>query len=216
MRSPLPLAVVLVLLAGCGGGSSAGTGGSTAATTTGSVPSASTPSGTPSEVVITDDGTDGTFTASPPGPVPTGTAPATGPARGAATPIPVLSAVRVAAQPGFDRVVLEFDGPVPGYRVEYVPQIVEDARGEPVEVAGTAFLQLVLQAATLNDAPQGGTRKYTGPQRVTPRLAAVQEVVVSGDFEAVLSLGVGVTGRRAFRVSALTGPSRIVLDVANG
>ena len=193
-------------------------------------------SGTPTEVVITDDGANGTFTASPPSgsssrpsagqpgglpddsragnQVPTGSAPAAGPApvRG---PIAVLSVIRVAGQAGFDRVVFELDGPVPGYRVQYVPAVLSDPAGARVPVTGAAFLQVTLQQATLDDSIQGGDRAYTGPGDVPVGLEAVRQVVVSGDFEAVLSFGVGLAGRLPFKVTTLTDPSRIVLDVAH-
>ena len=195
-------------------------------------------SGTPTEVVITDDGANGTLTASPPsgsstpsagqsGPpsglpddsragnrVPTGSAPAIGPAQGGG-PIAVLSVIRATGQAGFDRVVFELDGPVPGYRVQYVRTVLSDPAGAGVPVTGAAFLQVTLQQATLDDSAQGGDRGYTGPGDVPVGLEAVRQVVVSGDFEAVLSFGVGLAGRLPFTVSTLTDPSRIVLDVAH-
>jgi hypothetical protein len=126
----------------------------------------------------------------------------------------VLSVIRVAQQPGFDRVVFELDGPVPAFSVTSVPAVVEDPRGRTMPVAGTAFLQVRLKGATLDDSTRDGDRSYTGPTEVSTGLAAVKQVVVSGDFESLLSFGVGLAGRRAFRVTALTSPSRIVLDVA--
>ena len=208
--------VVLPVLAGCSAGSS---GGSTPTAAPSGTPSSATPSAvptpsasTPSLVVITDDGLAGEA-AGAPGGVPKGTGPRSGDPRGA-DPIPVLRGMRAAAQKGFDRVVLEFDGPVPGYRAEYVPQVVEDATGEPVELSGKAFLQVAVQTATMDDAVQGGSRVYGGPVRLTPKLDQVREVLVAGDFEGVLTVGLGLDARRGFRVTALSGPSRLVIDVA--
>lgn len=212
------MAVLVVgpVLAGCSGGSS---GASPAATT--SAPPAAAPSSapaapsasTPSLVVITDDGLAGEA-AGAPGGVPRGTGLRSGDPRGV-DPIPVLRGIRAAAQKGFDRVVLEFDGPVPGYRAEYVPQVVEDATGEPVELTGKAFLQVAVQTATMDDSVQGGSRVYGGPVRLLPKLDQVREVLVAGDFEGVLTVGLGLDGRRAFRVTALSSPSRLVIDLAH-
>jgi hypothetical protein len=126
----------------------------------------------------------------------------------------VLRGIRTGEQGGFDRVVLEFDGPVPGYRAEYVQQVVEDATGDPVELSGKAFLQVAVQTATMDDGTQGGSRVYGGPVRLTPKLGQLREVLVAGDFEGVLTFGLGLNARRAFRVTALSSPSRLVIDLA--
>ena len=240
VRPPGPATLVagalsaLLTITGCSGGSQQAEGSVTATQAPAVVRS-----GTPTQVVITDDGANGTLTASPPSGsssrpsagqsrppaglpddsragnrVPTGSAPAAGPApvRG---PIAVLSVIRVAGQTGFDRVVFELDGQVPGYRVQYVPAVLSDPAGARVPVSGAAFLQVTLQQATLDDSAQGGDRAYPGPGDVPVGLEAVRQVVVSGDFEAVLSFGVGLAGRLPFKVTTLTDPSRIVLDVAH-
>lgn len=223
---PVALGVLLsMLVGGCGGAASggAGAGSSTPAapsttaagapTSAGSAPAtaAAAPGTTPPLVVITDDGVNGTFTAGPGG-VPTGTVPASAEARGV-EPVPVLRAIRVARQDRFDRVELEFDGPVPGYRAEYVPQVVQDATGDPVPLAGTAFLQLAVQTATADD---GSSRRYAGPTRLTPGYRQLRELRLVGDFEGVLGVGFGLAARRGFRVTALPDPSRIVVDLATG
>ena len=140
------------------------------------------------------------------------------PAKGNAVPgghIPVLKVIRTGAHTGFDRLVFEFDGGVPAYTVRYVKSVTEDPRGEVVPLKGTAFLQVVLPSATLNDSFQGGHRAYTGPQRITPNLPAIKEVAVAGDFEAVLSFGVGVAQVLPFSVTSMSGPYRLVIDVAH-
>ena len=48
---------------------------------------------------------------------------------------------------------------------------------------------------------------------VTPRFPAIRQVKIAGDFEGVVSLGVGINGRKPFRVLALAAPPRIVVDV---
>ena len=126
----------------------------------------------------------------------------------------MLTSIRVAPHSDFDRVVLQFDGTA-RYSVRYVKQVTRDPSGEPVNLDGGAFLEVTLQGATLDDAFQGGTRKYTGPERITPALTAVRDISVTGDFEAVLSFGIGVQERTGIRTFALAGPSRLVIDVAH-
>jgi hypothetical protein len=124
---------------------------------------------------------------------------------------PTLVDVRAAGHPGFDRVVFEFRGAVPEHRVRYVDQLVEDGSGKPVSVAGTADLEVVFQGANAHEAD--GTPSVS-PRRFSPNLTAVKEVAQIGDFEAVVSYGIGVDRRRPITVSTLSGPSRLVIDVS--
>jgi hypothetical protein len=125
---------------------------------------------------------------------------------------PTLVAVRAARHPGFDRVVFEFrGGPVPSHRVRYVDRLVQDGSGRTVQVAGAADLEVVFQDAVAHD-DQGAPTVH--PRRFAPGLPAVKEVAQLGDFEAVVSYGIGVDRRRPLSVSTLSGPSRLVVDVS--
>lgn len=130
----------------------------------------------------------------------------------------VLQAIRTAHHPTYDRLVLEFDRPVAGYVVGYVDEIREDPSDRPVALKGNAFLRVVVQNATTDNAFQlaAGDKhvKYTGPRTITPAHPQLQQVTISGDFEAVLSLGVGVTKKAGFNVELLDNPTRLVVDVA--
>jgi hypothetical protein len=47
-------------------------------------------------------------------------------------PVPVLVHVRVGRHPGYDRIVYQFAGPIPSYRVQPVTSLAQDGSGEPV------------------------------------------------------------------------------------
>ncbi len=129
----------------------------------------------------------------------------------------LLKDVRVAAQDGFDRVVFEFDGPVPGYVVKYVPgPITQDPSDLPVSVDGDKFIVITMNPAS-GVSLDGDTYEevYTGPRSIDGPGTPVEQVVHTGDFEAVLTWTLGVTGEKPFKVSTLTSPSRLVVDVAN-
>jgi hypothetical protein len=124
---------------------------------------------------------------------------------------PTLVAVRAGRHAGFDRVVFEFRGPVPATRhVRYVDQLVQDGSGKPVHLAGGADLEVVFQGANAHDDRGMPT---VSPRRFSPGFTALKEVAQVGDFEAVVSYGLGVDRRRPFKVSTLSGPSRLVIDV---
>jgi hypothetical protein len=55
-------------------------------------------------------------------------------------------------------------------------------------------------------------RRYTGPERITPDLPLLKEVVIAGNFEAVLSFGVGLAGPARVEVRELSSPARLVID----
>jgi hypothetical protein len=174
------------------------------------------PAAAPATTVAPDvappaDGGDGPVMPVRPSAWPTG--PRQGPgSRGAG----VLRAVRTARQATFDRVVFEFDRQAAptAYRVRYVPQVTRDPSGQPVVLRGRSFLEVILEGATTADA--NGRPVHRGPASLTPALPALQQVSIAGDFERVLTFGLGVDHRAGFRVLALASPARIVIDVAHG
>jgi hypothetical protein len=113
-----------------------------------------------------------------------------------------------------DSVAFTFDAAgadAPGYRVEYVPgPITQDGSGEPVAVAGGAYLSVRFEPAYGYDF-ETGEDTYPGPDRVTaPGSFFVQEVVQTGDFEAVLNWVIGVDQQRPYVVTATGTTTRTI------
>jgi hypothetical protein len=124
---------------------------------------------------------------------------------------PTLVDVRAGRHAGFDRVVFEFRGAVSATRhVRYVDQLIQDGSGEPVSLAGGAALEVAFQGANAHD---DGGRPTVSPRRFSPGFAALKEVAQVGDFEAVVTYGLGVDRQRPFTVSTLSSPSRLVIDL---
>jgi hypothetical protein len=127
----------------------------------------------------------------------------------AAPAVPTLVGISAAHHPGFDRVVFEFNGGVPAdVRVRYVDPLLADGSGLPVRVAGRAVLRVRFEAA---DSHNGSGA--TAPARRTFALPNVMTTVRAGDFESVLTYGIGLAKRTRVEISTLTGPSRVVLDI---
>ena len=80
-----------------------------------------------------------------------------------------------------------------------------------MSVAGAADLEVVFQGA---NAHQEDGSPTISPRRFSPGLPAVKEIAQLGDFEAVVSYGIGVDQRRPIEVSTLSNPSRLVIDIA--
>jgi len=127
--------------------------------------------------------------------------------------IPELVAVRTAHHPGFDRITFEFKGARPTASVGYVSQLTEDGSSKPVHLAGGAAIEVVFHGANAHD--EQGTPTVS-PRRFSPGLPILKEVAQIGDFEAVVSYGLGVDHRTSFKVLQLSGPSRIAVDISTG
>ena len=128
----------------------------------------------------------------------------------AQTATPRLVAIRAAHHPGIDRVVFEFSGGLPRNRTAgYVSQLLGDASGLPVRIAGRAILQVRFSWAEAHDS----TGRATAPARVTYALPNVMTVVRAGDFEAVTTYGIGLAARQPYRVFPLSSPPRVVVDI---
>ncbi len=134
-------------------------------------------------------------------------------ATAAPPPLSTLVAIRAAshlqATPRYERVVFEFRGPVPQTDVRYVRRLIADGSGLPVNIAGQAILQVTMRLAQAHNA-QG---RVTAPARLTLGLRTVKAVARAGDFEGVLTYGIGLAQRPQIRVITLTQPSRVVVDV---
>ena len=135
-----------------------------------------------------------------------------GAAAGATAPVvPILTQISAAHQPGFDRLVFQFSGPVPAqHSARYVSQVRADPSGLPVNVVGSATLLVRFSPAAGHNAQ--GNVTYGAAQR-TYALPGLIQVVKAGDFESVLSFGVGVARAAPVHIFTLTKPSRVVIDV---
>jgi hypothetical protein len=141
-----------------------------------------------------------------------GTALALAAAPAGAQSAPTLVAVRAAHHDGFDRVTFEFRGGLPSHQVGYVDQLTADPSDRPVPLAGDAVLRVVFHGANAHD--DGG--RATAPRHLTPGLPVLKEIRNAGDFEAVVTYGLGLDHRVPVRVSTLSGPSRLVIDLPTG
>lgn len=132
----------------------------------------------------------------------------------APTPVratPVLTQVTAAHHPGYDRLVFTFLGSVPSqHSVRYVSHVTADPSGLPVSIAGSAKLLVRFSPAAGHTVT--GAVTYGATSR-TFALPGVIQVVKAGDFESVLTFGVGVARAEHVHMFTLTRPSRVVIDL---
>jgi hypothetical protein len=119
-----------------------------------------------------------------------------------------VSSVRIAHHDGYDRLVIGFatSNAMPQYQLnqQATSHFVRDASGQPVGLDGSAGIRAVLRNADITPG---------APTDLKPGLPSVREVAQIGNFERVVSYGVGLATPACFRVLELSGPTRLVIDV---
>jgi hypothetical protein len=124
-----------------------------------------------------------------------------------------VTAVRAAAHEGFDRVVFELSGTgTPGWSVEYVDAPSAQGSGAAIDVPGAAYLGVSLQG-TSYPYDSGAEEVARGAVPVSGT-DVVQGVFYDATFEGTSAAVIGTATRAPFRVYSLTGPSRVVVEVA--
>jgi hypothetical protein len=123
-----------------------------------------------------------------------------------------ITDVRVATHAGYDRVVFEFASGIPQTVIEGVlPPFYKDPSGQPLDVAGRTFLKVTMNGAS--KVSPGGGITYNGPTSFKPGFPQLQQLVESGDSEAVSAWYLGLDPGGCIRVLTLAAPSRLVIDV---
>ena len=123
-----------------------------------------------------------------------------------------LNGIRVARHDaaGFDRIVFDLTG-IPGYQVHRTGEVVEDGSGNPIEMRGRSYLTVRLEPA----AAHSDDGQSTSPRRILRSFRTLREVRRAGDFEAVVTYGLGLRRTRDYRVFTAASPARLVVDVAH-
>ena len=125
-----------------------------------------------------------------------------------------VTGVRVGAHDGHDRVVLDVSGEgTPGWDVRYVDAATAEGTGDPVDLAGPAYLRVVLTGTTY--PYESGVEERARGAVDTPGTTAVTGVFYDGTFEGQSLAYVGTQAERPFRVYALSNPTRVVIEVAS-
>ena len=124
------------------------------------------------------------------------------------TLVAIRAAHHAEATPHYDRVVFEFSGPVPLLRLEYVKQLISDGSGVPIHVAGRSIY--CAQFATAQAHDDAG--HATAPNRILPKLPIIREIVSAGDFEGIVTYGIGVSKKAYTRILTMDNANRLVID----
>jgi hypothetical protein len=119
-----------------------------------------------------------------------------------------ITQARVAAQVGYDRLVLQFDTKVPAYTVkrQAKPTFKNGASGASLTLSGTAGVLLQVHSATMASS-------YTGSTDFRhPEFLVLNEARLVEDFEGYVSWGLGLSRPACMRTFTLSDPPRLVVD----
>lgn len=123
-----------------------------------------------------------------------------------------ITDVRAAGNEGFDRIVIELDGPEVGWNVRYEDPPTQQGSGTPIEHPGDAALMVDVIGTSYpfeSEAPDLTTVTVSPTDTAT-----VVEVSGHGTFEGHTQYLISVDGaEQPFRVFTLDDPNRLVIDV---
>ncbi|MFI2645601.1 hypothetical protein [Streptomyces sp. NPDC018610] len=144
------------------------------------------------------------------------------PAAQAATTTPVcdptcLLDYRTGAHTDYDRVVLDFSGPVPPLNtiVQNGPDsspLTYPASGNEVHITGSSYMSVTIPGVSIVDTKGAGT--YVSPTLDNAvGLPSVKGCAFMGNFENEITFGLALGTFSSVKISTLTSPSRVVIDV---
>lgn len=203
LAAPSSLGLTALLILTLGAAAACGSSGPT-----GSTPSATSAASASGSVTATSSPPTGA-TAAGCGTSAWQTAPVSVTRQVAVPPVPVVTAVRTARHPGcgYERLVLDISGPLPGYTIRYASTVTADPSGHAITVPGRHFLLITLrpaQAHTSSDAPT-----------IIRHAQVVGYPMLTGwalasDFEGIVTLAVGLDAVTGIRIGEL--PGRLYID----
>ena len=130
------------------------------------------------------------------------------------TEVTYVRSVRVGSQQNFDRVTFEFTRAIPNYNIVYLrSRYYEDEGGtQRIGIAGSAFVNVTLNQISGDDEQYRLLQLKDFIPKGKLKFASLQELEDAGLFEGFYEFLLGIRGRKAFRVSELSDPARLVID----
>jgi hypothetical protein len=124
----------------------------------------------------------------------------------------VLTGVRTAQHPDFERLTFEFAGAtLPAWHIEYIDKPVRSCgSGEEKTLEGDAWLEVRFTGAEAHD--QSG-KPTAAPMNRSVGQPIIRQLALTCDFEADVTWVAGVSTPARYKVMQLKGPARLVIDL---
>jgi hypothetical protein len=109
-----------------------------------------------------------------------------------AIPLPLLIEVRAADHPegNYTRITFAFRGGTPSYEVGYARSVPTEGTGNPLPLAGNAFIRIQFTPAQAHDEHGRPTVALAAPTRLT--FPTLRSYGFGGDFEGYVTFGLGL------------------------
>jgi hypothetical protein len=120
-----------------------------------------------------------------------------------------LKEVRVAKNKGFDRVVFEFLGDIPHYRIEYIEPPIINTADQEIKVSGNFFVRIIIHSLPYPEDEKFPEAKIPTGKLNFPVISEVREIEW---FEGDRELAVGLKAKKLYRVRQLKNPTRLIID----
>jgi len=117
-------------------------------------------------------------------------------------------AVTVERRQGYDRIAIEFASSVPSYSVtrQSSPMFTRSPRGDQVTLEGDSGVLIVFHPVT-------NWTRYSGPTAFHPGYPYLRQAMQVENYEGYQQWALGIKGTPALRVSTMSSPDRLVVDV---
>jgi hypothetical protein len=118
-----------------------------------------------------------------------------------------ITDVRVGSHPGYDRLVIEFAGGMPAFKLvaQDPATFVGPFSGLPISVAGNAGIHLYLYNQDIPPSYPHGTD-------LKPGYSVLVQVVAMADFEGSAEIAIGLDREVCPVISVYSNPTRLVID----
>lgn len=127
-----------------------------------------------------------------------------------------VKVVRVAKKNGLDQVIFEFQGPKPNYEIQYLRSpfyINEDESKERIRIAGNAFIQVGFYFMRADEIQQSLSEANGFFPQGKLRMPSLRQLTDRGVWEGGHSFVLGIRARQKFRVTELSNPTQVVIDI---
>jgi hypothetical protein len=118
-----------------------------------------------------------------------------------------ITDLRVGSHPGYDRLVVEFTGGMPAYKLvaQDPSTFVGPFSGLPVSVAGNAGIHLFIYNMDIPPSFRHGTNQRPG-------YVELKQVVSMAVFEGQADIAIGLEHQVCPAISIFSNPTRLVID----
>ncbi len=123
-------------------------------------------------------------------------------------PLYAINALRTGTHTGYDRITIEIAVVPVAVTVQGGTTFTRSPSGLQTTLKGKNGILVTMHNTDLHS-------NYSGPRDIVTGFSGLAEVSIVQDFEGTAQLALGVNGASCYRVTWLTNPSRLVIDVQN-